>query len=132
MIFYCLCSYKTGLILAIVNTIEMSFLGIAISIRLLKCSGSEPIYHHFVRIIPPILIATSSLFGITLGSFSQRNPFVLTVLTSFAIAALLNLVCNELLVKDSKNEKMKESEWLINTSLLFGLFVIICLNTINC
>lgn len=108
----------------------MSFLGIAISIRLLKCTGSEPIYHHLVKIIPPILITLSSLFGIIIGNFGQNNPFVFTIFTSFSIAALLILVCNELLVQDSNSEKIKKYEWLINTALLFGLFVIMCLSTI--
>jgi hypothetical protein len=97
-------SPKAGIILGIANCFEMGFLGIALTLRVRKCTGSAYWHRIMAIIVPPLCMLLMSWVGGYAGDISATDPFLFAAFVAFGIVALLSLVCNELLIDASHAE----------------------------
>ena len=87
-----------GIILGVANTLEMSFLGMAYTTRIMKCTGSSSTLRLLSTYIPPLIMFAASGFGgwmVESGQFIG-NPAIFIGFVAFAVVLLLALV-NDLL-----------------------------------
>ena len=76
---------------------EMGFLGIAISMRVRKCTGSSVCFRFVTLVVPPFVIFLSAELGVLVGSVSSQKVIFNSMINSFAVVCLLHLAINELL-----------------------------------
>ena len=77
----------------------MGFLGLAVSIRVQKCTGSSLLSRMFALVFPPIIMLLFSMVGALAGLASMQHPQIFVGFIAFGVVALLSLVVNELLVE---------------------------------
>lgn len=122
-------SPRAGIILGIANMIEMGFLGLAVSLRVSKCTGSSLIARTTVLVMPPLIMLGASVFGALSGSLAREHPVVFIGFISFGIVALLYLVVNELLVEAREAQAGKEYWWTAMV-LFVGIYSVVLLDMI--
>ncbi len=117
-------SPKAGFILAFANCLEMAFLGMAYSTRLVKCTGSTLFMRYLALYSPPVLMCLSAGLGAQLGTLSEAVPAVFVGFVAFGVVALLFLVCNELLI-EARNAQGEEERWWISIMIFAGIYVVL-------
>lgn len=117
-------SYKAGIILGAANCLEMSFLGMAYSTRLVKCTGSSALERTVAMYSPPLLMFLSSGFGAFLADAARSVPAVYVGFVSFGVVALLFLVCNELIIEARSNQG-DDGKWWVSILIFLGIYVVL-------
>ena len=120
-------SPRAGIILGVANMIEMGFLGLAVSLRIQKCTGSSAWARNTALVMPPLLMLGSSALGAASGSAARAHPAAYIGFISFGIVALLYLVVNELLVEAREAQAGKEYWWTAMV-LFVGIYSVIVLD----
>jgi hypothetical protein len=105
----------------------MAFLGIAVSIRIKRCSGSHLLLRYSSVVVPPLFVCIFAVLGINLGNLSRDHSFFFISFVAFGIYCLLNLTINELLVEARGGKE--EIPWQLNSMVFLGLFIVITLNS---
>lgn len=125
-------SSHAGFILSFANAIEMGFLGLAVSIRIQKCTGSSLIARYSAIFIPPWIMFFSSIFSFYGGSAIQENPIFFKLFISFGIVALLSLVINELLVEARDISSQMEGSNVFWSGMVFflGIYAVILMEVL--
>ena len=67
---------RIGFILSLTNTLEMSFLGIALALRVRKCTASHIIIRYFSLITPPITMFCFTFIGLYFGNVAKQEPIM--------------------------------------------------------
>jgi zinc transporter ZupT len=120
-------SFRAGLILGIATSMEMGFLGIAVSVRIKRCTSSSLIVRYASIVFPPLFVVIFSVIGSIIGNLSKSQSFYFIAFVSLGIYCLLNLVFDELLV-EARNG-FHDVPWHLKSMIFLGLFVVITLNT---
>lgn len=107
--------------------IEMGFLGLAVSLRVRKCTGSSTLARYTSLILPPLIMLAAALVGALGGSAARSHPVVYIGFISFGIVALLYLVVNELLVEAREAQSGKEYWWTAMV-LFVGIYSVVLLD----
>ena len=121
---------KGGLILGLANCFEMGFLGIALSLRIAKCTGSSAVAQFAALIAPPLSMLAMAGVGGYIGEASEEHPLAYVGFVSFGIVALLALVCNELLIEASHAEG-EDGKWWISVMTFAGIYFVIFLDHVT-
>lgn len=122
-------SPRAGIILGLANMIEMGFLGLAVSLRIRKCTGSSATARCLVLVLPPLAMLLAAGVGAFSGALARTYPVVFIGFISFGIVALLYLVVNELLVEAREAQGGKEYWWTAMV-LFVGIYSVILLDMI--
>lgn len=109
------------------NMIEMGFLGMAVSLRVRKCTGSSALSRFTVLVLPPLVMLAAALGGALSGDAAKAHPVVFIGFISFGIVALLYLVVNELLVEAREAQGGKEYWWTAMV-LFVGIYSVVLLD----
>ena len=125
----CALSFNAGIILASANVIEMSMLGMALSVRVSKCTGSPIVVRYGFIIAPPILILLGTCLGSYLGDISKNNELIFVSFVTFGIVALMYLACNELLIEASEIQNGKR-KWYISIMTYAAVFAVIIVDSL--
>lgn len=123
----CLICDIIGLILALANCIEMGFLGIAVSMRIRKCTASSVYARYAALIVPPLVMLCTSVLGAFVGAAARAQPMLYIGFISFGIVALLYLVVNELLVEAREALSGQES-WWSGMVIFVGIYLVLILD----
>lgn len=142
-------SWRAAVILAVVNTFEMCFLGVAVAVRVKRCTGSSYAARMMAIICPPFIITLSCLFGTFAGASlivgsplssdssatSSSSPEYMLAAVSFGIYALLHLSINELLVHGSGHGEKEGLSFLqelaLSNGVILGVFVVLVLDELT-
>ena len=117
-------SPKAGYILAGANCLEMSFLGMALTVRVMKCTGSSELIRNLSIVSPPFVMLLASTLGALVGMIVLEHHIFFVIFVSFGVVALLFLVCNELLV-EAKNIQGEEEIWWITCMIFLGIYIVL-------
>lgn len=120
-------SMKAGIILSFANSLEMSFLGMAYSARLRKCTGSTVWARNIALYSPPFIMFCASGIGAAVGSSVQALPALFIGMVSFGAVALLFLVTNELLI-EARSSQGEDDYWYITIMVFVGVFLVLVLD----
>jgi zinc transporter ZupT len=120
-------SYKAGLILAMANCLEMGFLGMAYTSRVMKCTGSSVNARIATIVSAPLIMLAAAGLGGEIGLMSESNPLAFVSFVSFGIIAILFLVCNELLI-EAKELQGDDPKWWINGTIFLGIYIVILMD----
>ncbi len=84
-------SLRVGVVLSLVNCVEMGTLGAAFASRIKKCDGSR--YHHRVAVVclPPLALAAFGFIGNAAARSVHDNLIVLGFAVGFAVVNLFHL-----------------------------------------
>jgi zinc transporter ZupT len=120
-------SLKAGIVLGFANCLEMAFLGMAYTARLIKCTGSSYTVRMLALYCPPFVMFLSSGIGAVFGGAVQHIDAAFIGLVAFGAVALLFLVCNELLI-EAKNAQGEEERWWISAMVFLGIYVVLLMD----
>jgi ZIP family zinc transporter len=109
--------------------IEMGFLGLAVSLRVRKCTGSSALARTTVLVLPPLVMLAAALVGALSGAAARAHPVVYIGFISFGIVALLYLVVNELLVEAREAQAGKEYWWTAMV-MFVGIYSVMVLDSL--
>mmetsp|Transcript_19892 Transcript_19892/g.18064 ORF Transcript_19892/g.18064 Transcript_19892/m.18064 type:complete len:497 (+) Transcript_19892:50-1540(+) len=123
----CALAPTAGIILGAANCLEMSFLGMAYSTRLSRCTGSSLMMRLLALYMPPLLMFLSAGFGAFLGVLAHRIPAVFIAFVAFGVVALLSLVCNELLI-EAHEAQGDDERWYITIMVFAGVYIVLMLS----
>lgn len=120
----CTISFNAGVVLSFANSIEMSLLGAALSVRVAKCTASSLFVRLLAISLPPVFMFLGTIIGSLLGHLTSLNSMLFTAFVSFGIVALLYLVCHELLLEayDLQNQT---NRWQVSIALFAGVFLVL-------
>ena len=118
-----------GIILAAANCLEMSFLGIAYSARVSKCSGSTPFNRLMAILIPPLLMFVNSGLGAWLAELTVEYPTIYIAFVSFGIIVYLALVCCELLI-EAREIQGDDEKWYVTVFVFVGIYSVLMIDRI--
>lgn len=122
-------SLRAGSILAFANSLEMGFLGIAVSMRIQKCTASYASTRYAALILPPLVMLGAAVLGLYTAQSAQQQPLIYVSFISFGIVALVHLVVNELLSEARESIKGRE-QWWTAMVLFAGIYVVLILDLI--
>lgn len=105
----------------------MAFLGIAVSIRVKRCSGSLLLLRYISVVFPPIFVCIFAVLGTNLGNLSSNHSFFFVAFVALGIYCLLNLTINELLVE--ARDGKEEIPWQLGSTIFLGIFIVLLLNS---
>ena len=117
-------SPKAGYILSGANCLEMSFLGMALTVRVMKCTGSSALIRNLSIISPPFIMLLASTMGALVGTVAIEHHVFFVIFVSFGVVALLFLVCNELLI-EAKNVQGDDEVWWITCMIFVGIYIVL-------
>ena len=117
-------SPKAGYILSGANCLEMSFLGMALTVRVMKCTGSSTLIRNLSIVSPPFIMLLASTMGALVGTMALEHHIFFVIFVSFGVVALLFLVCNELLI-EAKNVQGDDEVWWITSMIFVGIYVVL-------
>lgn len=120
-------SLRAGSILAFANSLEMGFLGMAVSLKVQKCTASYPSTRLLSLIVPPFIMLAAAVGGMCAASVSQAHPVLFTGFIAFGIVALVHLVINELLSEARETIKGKEQWWTAMT-VFAGIYIVVLMD----
>jgi len=122
-------SFRAGFVLSVATSLEMAFLGIAVSVRVKRCTASSTFVRYASVIFPPILVVVAAIIGsFIVGSISSGFSFYFVLLLATGIYCLLNLVFDELLVEARSG--LTIIPWHLSCMTFLGLFITFALNSI--
>jgi len=106
---------SAGLFMAVALCVEMGFLGLTFSTAVLgqPLSRSVP-----AALVGPVVMMAGATVGGLVANTLAANPSALVGCTSFGVAALLYMVCEELLV--SAHESGEHHIWWIDLQVYVG------------
>ena len=119
---------KAGLILGLANCIEMGFLGIALSIRIAKCTGSSVLLRVASLVAPPLAMFAMAMVGGLAGAGAESHPVLLVAVVCFGIVVLLALVCNELLIEAAEGNR--DEVWWVSAMTFVGCYSVVVLDLV--
>ena len=119
---------KAGLILGLANCIEMGFLGIALSIRIAKCTGSPLLLRIGAIAAPPTVMLLAAMVGGLTGESAGQHPMVLVAIVCFGVVVLLALVCNELLIEAAEGNR--DDTWWVSLMTFVGIYVVLVMDLV--
>lgn len=125
----CGLSPKAGYILGVANCLEMGFLGLALTARVMKCTGSSLLMRYAAIVLPPLIMWLAAPLGGFIGAVTLAYPIVYVSFVSFGVLAILFLVCNELLI-EAKEAQGEEERWWISAMVFMGIYIVLILNGI--
>lgn len=125
----CSISINAGIVLSFANSIEMSLLGIALSSRVAKCTGSSKFLRYLAVSTPPVVMVLGTLLGTYLGDISKRDPLLFISFVSFGIVSLLYLCCNELIIEAREIQK-GGNLWYVSIYLFIGVYSVIVMDSL--
>lgn len=117
-------SKRAGCILAIANCLEMAFLGMAVSIRVRKCTGSSTFVRYACITVPPLIMLAATMLGSLAGSISKSYPILFVTFVAFGVIALLYLVFNELLV-EARDAQEGDIRWWVTAVIFVGIYAVL-------
>lgn len=120
-------SSRAGYILGMANCIEMGFLGLAVSVRIQKCTASSLCARYLALILPPLVMLCTSVLGAYLGYMATYYPIAYVSFIAFGIVALLYLALDELLVEGREAIKGEE-RWYTGMVVFAGIYVVIIMD----
>lgn len=123
----CALSRRAGCILALANCLEMAFLGMAVSMRVRKCTASSKFVRHACITVPPLIMLLATVLGSLVGSISKSYPILFVTFVAFGVIALLYLVFNELLV-EAREAQEGEVRWWVTAVVFVGIYVVIMMD----
>lgn len=125
----CSLSRRAAAILACANSLEMAFLGMAVAMRVRKCTGSSELVRMASLVAPPALMWLASLAGAAAGSSSREYPVLFVSFVGFGVIALLYLVMNELLPE--AREAMEGADvWWVNCVPFVGIYIVVFMDRV--
>jgi zinc transporter, ZIP family len=122
-------SRRAGWILAIANCLEMSFLGMAVSMRVRKCTGSSLFVRYACIIVPPLIMLGATVCGAVVGSISKSFPILFVTFVAFGVIALLYLVFNELLA-EAREAQEGDVRWWVTAVVFVGIYVVLMIDRV--
>ena len=125
----CAISEPAGVILGVANTFEMTFLGVAYSSRLTKCTGSSEDMRAVFIYVPPLIMFFSSGFGswlVASGQFGEASA-VFIGFVAFAVICLVGLVCGELLI-EAREAQGENEQWWVNAFVFLGVYAVLIID----
>lgn len=125
----CALSRRAGWILALANCLEMSFLGMAVSMRVRKCTGSTQQARYACIIVPPLIMLGATILGAVVGSVSKAYPILFVTFVAFGVIALLYLVFNELLA-EAREAQEGDVRWWVTAIIFVGIYVVLMMDQI--
>jgi len=125
----CSLSRRAAAILACANCLEMSFLGMAVAMRVRKCTGSSEMVRMASLAAPPVMMWVASLVGAAAGSSSKDYPLLFVSFVGFGVVALLYLVMNELL-PDAREAMEGEDVWWVNCIPFVGIYIVVFMDRV--
>lgn len=120
-------SFKAGIILCIANCLEMSFLGMAYTSRLVKCTASSKLSLYTALYGPPLMMFLAAGLGAAIGSSAEKATVPFVAMVSFGAVALLFLVCNELLI-EAREAQGEEDRWYISITVFAGIYLVLMMD----
>lgn len=111
------------------NCLEMAFLGMAVSMRVCKCTGSSVLLRYACIIVPPFIMLLATVIGALTGSVAKLYPMVFVIFVAFGVIALLYLVFNELLV-EAREAQEGEVRWWVTAIIFLGIYCVLMLDQI--
>jgi len=118
---------KAGIILAGANCLEMSFLGMAYSARIAKCTGSTSFNRLLAILCPPLIMFLAAGLGAWLADITVAYPTIYVAFVSFGIIVLLALVCGELLIEAREAQKDDE-KWYVSILVFAGIYLVLMID----
>lgn len=115
---------SSGWLMALATAIEMGFLGYSFACSIVSVQRSVAVV---ILAVPPIAMLASSVCASVGASYVEQTP-AFCGLIAFALAALLFLVVQELLIE--AHEKEDGEAWHISIFLYVGLFMSIGLDIV--
>lgn len=125
----CSISINAGIVLSFANSIEMSLLGMALSSRVTKCTGSSKFIRYLAVSSPPLVMIVGTMTGTYLGDVSRRDPLLFTAFVAFGIVSLLYLCCNELIIEAREAQK-GENLWYVSIFIFVGVYSVIAMDAL--
>ena len=125
----CAISEPAGVILGVANTFEMTFMGVAYSSRLTKCTGSSEDMRAVFIYVPPLIMFLASGFGgwlVTSGQFGEASA-VFIGFVAFAVICLVGLVCGELLI-EAREAQGGQEQWWVNAFIFLGVYTVLIID----
>ena len=119
----CSISFRAGLILGFANCLEMGFLGMSFSARVVKCTGSTKFVRLVTVIVPPVVMLVASGVGAAVGLSVKSVPVLFISFVSFGIVALLYLACNELIV-EAHAASDSSNRWWVSSLIFVGVYCV--------
>ncbi|EKX34988.1 hypothetical protein GUITHDRAFT_118828 [Guillardia theta CCMP2712] len=114
---------SAGLFMAVALCVEMGFLGLTFAAA---CTG-QPKYRAVPAVVAgPLFLMCGSCIGGLLANALAANLAALIACTSFGVAALLYMVCEELLV--SAHEEGDEHVWWVDLQVFVGFLLALLLD----
>ena len=108
----------------------MAFLGMAVAMRVRKCTGSAAWVRYGALIAPPVMMWLAAAFGACVGSASRSYPIIFVSFVGFGVIALLYLVINELLVEARETMEEVGKVWYVECIIFVGIYVVISIDKI--
>jgi len=106
---------SAGLFMAVALCVEMGFLGLTFS----SSTTSQPLTRKLAaNIMGPIILSTSALIGGLVVNSLAQSPEALVGFTAFGTAALLYMVCEELLV--AAHDSGQDHVWWVDLQVYSG------------
>jgi len=121
-------SPRAGFILAAANCLEMSFLGMAYSARLAKCTGSSQTARLICLHLPPLLMFLSAGLGALVADASKAYPAVFVGFVAFGVTALIALVCE--LIIDANASQGEDPKWYIHATFFVAVWLILMIDRV--
>jgi zinc transporter ZupT len=115
---------SAGIILGFANCLEMSFLGMAYSVRLKKCTGSTALVRAVALTAPPLLMFLAAGLGAWLAAVAHDLPFVFIAFVAFGVVALISLACGELVI-EAREAQGTEELWYVSLVLYLGIYLVL-------
>mmetsp|Transcript_23575 Transcript_23575/g.52967 ORF Transcript_23575/g.52967 Transcript_23575/m.52967 type:complete len:347 (-) Transcript_23575:428-1468(-) len=114
---------SAGLFMAVALCVEMGFLGLTFAAA---CTG-QPKYKAIPGVVAgPLFLMCGACLGGLLANALAANLPALIACTSFGVAALLYMVCEELLV--SAHEEGEEHVWWVDLQVFVGFLLALLLD----
>jgi hypothetical protein len=107
----------------------MAFLGMAIAMRVRKCTGSSTVVRTLALVLPPLIMWGAAILGALVGSSSKAYPMMFVTFVAFGIIALLYLVIHELLAEAREAMAGKEL-WWVNCVVFLGIWIVLLIDKI--
>lgn len=123
----CALSHTAGIILGAANCLEMSFLGMAYTTRIMKCTGSTLTNRRIAIYCPPLLMFLSSGFGALVGNAASAVPAIFVTFVAFGVVALLFLACCELFI-EAKEVQGENEKWYLTATIFLGVYTVLVIN----
>ncbi len=110
-----------------VFTLQMSFLGISLSVAVNKCTGSPQSLRTATIVAMPFIIVLGALVGSTVGTAVTGFPALFAGFVAFGVVALTALACQEL-IPEAKEAEAEDGTPAISIHLFIGILIILMLH----